>query len=118
MLFETEDPIRVCITNEDWDVYIGRGNDPKTGEPGIWGNPYTTKDSKIAKYKVKTKQEAIENYRKYLLSNEFLMSMLETLKGKRLGCWCKHKKTKIGEYNCHGEVIIEEFRNLKYKYIK
>lgn len=110
MLFKNNEPILVNVSDE-YDVYIGRGRCPKTGKPGIWGNPYSTKENSIATYKVKTLKEAIDNYREYLINNEFLINELKNLEGKRIGCWCKQKHTHIGEYFCHGQIIIEEFRN-------
>jgi len=74
----------------DYDVYIGRGPCPKTGERSIWGNPF--KDG--------TREENIERFRQYLLSRKDLLEQLPTLKGKVLGCWC-------GPKPCHGEVILD-----------
>ena len=112
MLFDTNEPKIVNLSTSDYDVYIGRGRCPKTGEFGIWGNPYSSKDSTIAKYKVSTKQESLEKYREYLLSNEKLINQLHTLKGKTLGCWCMPTNPKPGKYYCHGQIIIEEYRNI------
>lgn len=88
----------VHLANEDYDVYIGRGNCPKTGKPSKWGNPYSHKDGTLAKYKTKTRQEAIDKYEEYLLDNEELMNSLHELKYKKIGCWCKPK-------SCHGDTI-------------
>lgn len=105
MLFKNDEPVLVNIKyDKNYDIYIGR--------PGIWGNPYSHKDGTLAKYKVATVNEAVEKYREYLLSNEYLMSQLHTLKGKVLGCWCLPRKPKIVEYYCHGQIIIEEYRKL------
>jgi hypothetical protein len=65
----------VHCMREDYDVYIGRGLCPKTGEPSIWANPF----------KSGTRKENIENFRMYLMENEFLLSQLHTLQGKVLG---------------------------------
>jgi hypothetical protein len=75
----------VNLNHDEYDVYIGRGS--------IWGNPFIRgKDG--------NKLEVIEKYKKFLLSNEVLLKKLETLKGKRLGCFCKPKR-------CHGDIIVE-----------
>lgn len=67
------------------DVYVGR--------PSIWGNPFEIgKDG--------TRAEVIEKYRAYLLGDAKLMSLLPTLRGKTLGCWCSPQA-------CHGDVIAE-----------
>lgn len=73
-----------CKT-DPFDVYIGR--------PSKWGNPFTIgKDG--------NRQEVIEKYRKYILSNQELLDSLEELRGKVLGCWCKPK-------SCHGDVLLD-----------
>lgn len=82
---------------EDYDVYIGRGS--------VYGNPYSSKESKLAQYMVETKEEAIEKYRQMWLSRlsknpEHTKRILLSLKGKRLGCFCKPKA-------CHGDVLVE-----------
>ncbi len=79
----------VHCKKEKYDVYIGR--------PSKWGNPFTIgKDG--------TREEVIEKYRKYILSNKELMKLLPELKGKVLGCWCSPNK-------CHGDVLIELIEN-------
>lgn len=89
-----EDKTRVVhYRKEKYDVYIGR--------PGKWGNPFTHLKTKTqAEFQVATRQESIDKYREYLLSNKELMAELCTLKGKTLGCWCKPK-------SCHGDVIVD-----------
>lgn len=82
--------------NDDY-IYIGR--------PSIFGNPFTSKDSKIAKYKVGTKKEAIEKYREYILENIHLLDELieeiEYSGFNKIGCFCKINTS------CHGDVLIE-----------
>lgn len=99
-LFEDEKTRIVNIKHGDsYDVYIGR--------PSIWGNPYSHKEGTLAKFKVASKEEAIEKYKEYLLSNEKLMTQLHKLKGKVLGCWCMPKNPQKGKYYCHGQVLVE-----------
>ena len=85
-----------------YDIYIGR--------PSIWGNPYThvTLESTLAKFKVSSREEAVEKYREWILSREgaHIRTQLYKLKGKVLACWCKPKA-------CHGDVIIELIENDK-----
>jgi hypothetical protein len=88
----------VNIKNSKYDIYIGR--------PSIWGNPYSTKENSLAKYKTKTRKESVEKYKQYILNNKELLSKLSTLKGKRLGCFCKPK-------SCHGDIIAELVNNLE-----
>ena len=68
-----------------FDVYIGR--------PSKWGNPFEVgKDG--------TRSEVIEKYRKWILTQPELLSHLDELKGKVLGCWCS-------PLPCHGDVLVE-----------
>lgn len=80
-----------CRRSEQ-NVYIGRGSP--------WGNPYSHLEQSAAEWKVETREEAIQKYREWLLSQPELMVRLKELKGKRLGCWCKPD-------SCHGEVLLE-----------
>lgn len=75
----------VHCKKEPYDVYIGR--------PTKWGNPFKIGDNG-------TREEVIEKYRKYILSNKLLMLDVHTLKDKVLGCWCKPEA-------CHGDVLAE-----------
>lgn len=75
----------VNIKKEPCDIYVGRGS--------IWGNPFRIGVDG-------TREEVIEKYRLYILSNSFLMSRLGDLKGKKLGCYCKPKF-------CHGDILVQ-----------
>ena len=80
----------VHCKREKYDVYIGR--------PGPWGNPFEIgKDG--------TREEVIQKFRDWILSEPLLMQELVTLKGKTLGCWCSPKP-------CHGDVLIDLVKNL------
>ena len=84
---------------DEYDVYIGRGKDPKTNIISKWGNPYSHLDKSIAKYKVDTTEEALQKFEEYLLSNKELFNSLSELKYKKISCWCRnHTK-------CHGAII-------------
>lgn len=73
----------VHCKKEPYDVYIGRG--------GKWGNPFVIgKDG--------TRDEVIQKYEKWILSQPLLMGSLSELRGKTLGCWCSPKP-------CHGDVL-------------
>jgi conjugative relaxase-like TrwC/TraI family protein len=76
-----------------YDLYIGRGRDPRTGEPGEWGNPYSHRPSRVpGVIVVATVEEAIERYRRHLWaeirSGRLPLERLAALDGKTLGCWC------------------------------
>ncbi|MBF84578.1 MAG: hypothetical protein CL489_08900 [Acidobacteria bacterium] len=80
----------VNVNRDQYDVYIGRGS--------IWGNPFRIGVDG-------TRKEVIDKYRIYLENNEKLLYHLQTLRGKRLGCYCKPK-------DCHGDVIVNTLNNV------
>jgi hypothetical protein len=68
-----------------FDVYIGR--------PSKWGNPFVIgKDG--------GRDEVIQKYKEWILTQQHLLDDLHELKGKTLGCWCSPLR-------CHGEVLLE-----------
>jgi hypothetical protein len=82
----------VHCKREPYDVYIGR--------PSKWGNPFSHKGGTIAKFKVSSREESIQSYKEWILTQGHLLNDLHELKGKVLGCWCKPQA-------CHGDVLIE-----------
>ena len=94
MLEEFKNDTRLVHISEDYDVYIGR--------PSIFGNPFThIKDRKTnAEFIVNSREEAVAEYKKWIKTKPEILSQIQTLKGKRIACWCKKKP-------CHGDVIIE-----------
>ena len=82
----------VNIKFSTFDVYIGRGS--------MWGNPFSFSPSSHDVEYVKDREEAIESYKKYILSRPDLLKQLEQLRGKILGCHCK-------PLACHGDVLVE-----------
>ena len=64
--------------------------------PSVWGNPYSHMEGTLAEYKVDTREEAVANYKSYLLGSEILINKLPELIGKILCCVCKPK-------SCHGD---------------
>ncbi|MBL4952033.1 DUF1273 family protein [Neobacillus sp. YIM B02564] len=83
---------------EPFDVYIGRGRGSK------WGNPFSHKEGTTAKYKTNTREEAVEKFREWFLTQPDLVKALPELKGKVLACWCKPKA-------CHGDVLLDLANN-------
>lgn len=75
-----------------YDVYIGRGSK--------WGNPFSHMEGTKATYKVDSRQEAVEAYRQWIMTQTHLLNSLHELKGKVLCCFCKPK-------SCHGDVLAE-----------
>ena len=98
-LFDEDVPITRVVNirkkagvSQPCDVRIDLGTD--------WGNPYSHLPASAAKYRVATREEAIEKYREYIKSRPDLLARLGELEGKTLGCWCKPK-------SCHGDVLVE-----------
>jgi len=82
----------VNVRFDEYDVYVGR--------PSIWGNPYSHKEDTLAEFKVATRKEAIEKYKKYILNKPELLARLPELEGKILGCHCK-------PLPCHGDFLAD-----------
>jgi hypothetical protein len=89
------------INDEECDIYIGR--------PSKWGNPYSSKNGTLAKYKVDTREEAISKYKEWITVGEgkHLLNDLHELKGMVIGCWCKPSR-------CHGDVLYDLY-NERYR---
>lgn len=86
----------VVHVREKYDVYIGRGKCPKTGEPGKWGNPFIIgRDG--------SRDEVVEKHRAQLMlpANWRSRNMIRReLGGKTLGCWCS-------PLSCHGDTLAQ-----------
>jgi hypothetical protein len=68
-----------------YQVYIGR--------PSKWGNPFSIgKDG--------TREEVIQKYREWIVTQPELMDSVHELKGKTIACWC-------APLPCHGDVLAE-----------
>lgn len=81
------------------NTYIGR--------PSKWGNPFThlkEMEGKPGMIVVASREEAIEKYREWILTQPTLLASLDELRGKALGCWCKPK-------SCHGDVLVDLIEN-------
>lgn len=73
-------------------VYVGR--------PTKWGNPFSHKPETLAKYKVATRDEAVESFERWLLAQPELVAAARLeLRGKDLVCWCAPAR-------CHAEVLM------------
>lgn len=85
-------PTVVNKRHEPYNVYIGRGS--------IWGNPFSHLPESKALYRVKTREDAIKQYRDWIMLQPELLGKLPDLAGKRLGCYC-------APLSCHGDVIAD-----------
>jgi hypothetical protein len=96
--------IVVHCKRDPYDVYIGCGRDPRTGELGSWGNPFSHRPSNVPGVTVvSTREEAIARYADWLAAaldaERLSLEELAALHGKALGCWCAPQ-------SCHGEVLV------------
>ena len=67
--------------------------DVRISRPGLWGNPFIIgKDG--------NREEVIQKYKEWIVTQPQLMDLLPTLEGKRLGCFC-------APLACHGDVLVE-----------
>lgn len=80
----------------EFDVYVGRGSK--------WGNPFSVNAEK-SKFDIKSCKnldECLSNYGDHLWEmikdGRVTKEELQSLNGKRLGCFCKPKP-------CHGDII-------------
>ena len=80
------------------DVYIGRGSRQRSLSKSRYCN--TFKVSQVGR------SLAISSFREALLADSVLLNSLWTLSGTRLVCHCRATE------DCHGDVLIEEFRKL------
>lgn len=87
------EPKVVHCKKEKYDVYIGR--------PSKFGNPFSHLNNTLAKFKVSSRDEAVDEYEKWIKAYpEFIKIIKAELKGKVLGCWCSPKR-------CHGDVLLK-----------
>jgi hypothetical protein len=87
----------VSLENAPPDVvYIGRAFNMGGWKlpASKWNNPYQAK-----KY---GRDEAVINYRAYILNTPHLLNALPELSGKTLACWCAPDP-------CHGDVLVQLF---------
>ena len=82
------------VVVQDCDVYIGRacfrGGWELTQSP--FYNPFKVgRDGSI--------EEVLAKYEAHVRSRPDLVALLPSLRGKRLGCWCKPGP-------CHGDVLV------------
>lgn len=87
-----------------YDIYIGRGRDPRTREPGEWGNLYSHRPSRVpGVIVVATIDEAIASHKRWLWnqirSGRLPLERLAELHLATLGCWCEQPGP------CHGHTL-------------
>lgn len=97
-----------CLNDKN-NVYIGRKGivfiDGKRFPPfsSVWANPYKVgKDGSLEVVLLKYKNYIINKIKKENLN-------IETLRGKRLYCWCINNNTYCENINncvCHGQILL------------
>lgn len=81
----------VHCKRDPFDVYIGR--------PSPFGNPFSHVPSALARFRARTREEAIAKYEEWLRAQPALIDRVKReLRGKVLGCWC-------APLPCHGDVL-------------
>lgn len=86
----------VNLRKSSYDVYIGRGS--------IFGNPFHIgKDG--------TREEVINRYAEWVLTQPQILRAIPDLEGKTLGCFCKPAA-------CHGDVLLELLEKIKASKLK
>jgi hypothetical protein len=88
------DPQNVYIARRGVVFIDGQRYPPQDSE---WANPFKVKDI--------GREAAIHQYRTYILEKlDAGLLDLDSLRGKRLGCWCKEPGHQVP---CHGDVLLE-----------
>jgi hypothetical protein len=87
-----------------YDRYIGRGRDPRTREPGEWGNPYSHRPSRVpGVVVVGTLEEALRCHERWLADQlrrgAISLERMAQLDPETLGCWCRQPGP------CHGHTL-------------
>lgn len=66
--------------------------------PGPYGNPFSHKLGTLARYRVATRDEAVERHVEWFLSNPDLIEQVKReMTGKVIGCWCAPQR-------CHCDI--------------
>lgn len=91
---------------QDCDVYIGRRLNMGGWrlKDSKWKNPFVMKKGLKGDEEKKERDRVIKKYEKYIRENKDLLSSIEELRGKVLGCWCKKGGKDIP---CHGDVLVK-----------
>lgn len=88
--------------HHDFDVYIGRAVAESGLNASKWGNPFVMTDESDAE-----RERVIAAYREWVVTQPALMSSLDELRGRRLGCWCAPK-------HCHGDVLVALIESCRF----
>ena len=96
--------------NDPTHIYVGRRNGDYPHS--IWANPFKmdtkrtvhnkdgTASSEVTIKRDGSREEVIQKYKEWIVTQPTLVSQIPDLKGKRLGCWCHPSP-------CHADVLKE-----------
>jgi hypothetical protein len=78
-------------SKKPYDVYVGR--------PSKFGNPFSHQEHTIAKYRTDTREEALDKFEEWVLSQPEMVAMIKReLKNKVLCCFCSPQR-------CHAHFL-------------
>lgn len=78
----------------------GTSDEVMIGRPTKWGNPYSHYPGVTSEeFRTACRDDSIDAYGQWILTQPDLMAALPELAGKTLVCWCKPDR-------CHGEVLL------------
>jgi len=97
----------VNLRTDAYDEYIGRAG---KGEDGLFGNPITTRHTcDMCGELHSTPGSTIPCYKEYfykrIREDESFRRRIHSLKGLKLGCFCKPRP-------CHGDIIADYLNNI------
>lgn len=90
----------VHIRNSSYDVYIGRENKTEGLKQSKWANPFVIGPDG-------SREEVLKKYEDWILTQPELLSDLNEIEGKTLGCWCR-------PFKCHGDILIKLLNTRKF----
>jgi hypothetical protein len=86
--------------NIEGAVYIGRGNGRARLKASPFANPFKVATST-------DRQSVIRRYEAHVIECPRLWTLLPSLRGKPLACWCRHEGEQVTDDNlCHGDVLV------------
>lgn len=105
--------MRVGVIDNKTTIYIGR---PSGNKFQHFGNPFSPLYISKASVKVNSRDEAIDNFEKWIRGEAFndveperrkwILKNLHLLKNKHLACWCAPKR-------CHGDIYLKLLKERK-----
>lgn len=79
-------------------VHVKAGYDVLIDRTTRWGNPFFVGVHG-------SRAQVLSMYRNHILASPDLLADLESLRGKRIGCWCRPR-------GCHGDVLVQLLKEL------